>query len=50
MIRTEIYLTKEQRAILKALKERTGKSIAEHIRQAIDKYIEEMRKKYDNGN
>jgi predicted DNA-binding protein len=50
MIRTEVYLKKEQRKILVALKKRTGKSIAEHIRLAIDRYIEEIRRKYDNEN
>jgi len=39
--RTQIYLTKEQRAKLDALSRREEKSLAELIREAVDRYLEE---------
>jgi len=41
MVRTQIYLTDEQRAALKALAETSGKSQAELIREAVDRLIAE---------
>jgi predicted DNA-binding protein len=39
MIRTGIYLPKKQIARLKRLAEKTGLSMAEHVRRAIDDYL-----------
>ncbi|HLB63046.1 MAG TPA: CopG family transcriptional regulator [Actinomycetota bacterium] len=41
--RTQIYLTKEQRAMLDALAKREEKTLAELIREAVDRYLEEQR-------
>ncbi|MGQ0669299.1 MAG: ribbon-helix-helix protein, CopG family [Actinomycetota bacterium] len=41
--RTQIYLTKEQRAKLDARARREEKSLAELIREAVDRYLEEER-------
>ena len=41
--RTQIYLTKEQRASLDALGRREEKTLAELIREAVDCYLEEQR-------
>ena len=41
--RTQIYLTKEQRAKLDALCRREEKTLAELIREAVDRYLEEQR-------
>jgi len=38
--RTQIYLTKEQRAKLDALAKREDKTLAELIREAVDRYLE----------
>ena len=38
--RTQIYLTKEQRAKLDALAKREEKTLAELIREAVDRYLE----------
>lgn len=37
--RTQIYLTREQRARLDALARRDGKSLAELVREALDAYL-----------
>jgi len=42
-IRTQIYLTREQRTRLDELRRRGGKSLAEVIRQAVDEYLESPR-------
>jgi predicted DNA-binding protein len=39
MIRTGIYLPKDQIARLKRLAKITGLSMAEHVRRAIDNYL-----------
>jgi metal-responsive CopG/Arc/MetJ family transcriptional regulator len=39
--RTQVYLTKEQRAKLDALARREDKTLAELIREAVDRYLEE---------
>ena len=39
--RTQIYLTKEQRAKLDALAKREDKSLAELIREAVDRFLDE---------
>ena len=39
--RTQIYLTVEQRKRLDQLRKRDGKSLAELIREAVDRYLEE---------
>jgi len=41
--RTQIYLTKEQRAKLDALGKREEKTLAALIREAVDRYLEEER-------
>jgi metal-responsive CopG/Arc/MetJ family transcriptional regulator len=43
--RTQIYLTKEQRAKLDALGKREHKTLAELIREAVDRYLEESPKR-----
>ena len=39
MVRTQIYLTEEERSALKALSEASGKSQSELIREAVDELI-----------
>jgi predicted DNA-binding protein len=39
-VRTQVYLTTEQRARLAELGERDGRSLAEHVREALDAYLE----------
>lgn len=39
MVRTQIYLTDEERAALRALSERSGKKQSELIREAVDRLI-----------
>ncbi len=41
--RTQIYLTKEQRAKLDELARREDKSLAQLIREAVDRYLETER-------
>lgn len=48
MKRINIHLTEKQLKILNKQKEYDGLSVAEHVRRAIDKYIEELKAKYDN--
>jgi predicted DNA-binding protein len=38
--RTQIYLTKKQRARLDALRRRDGRPLAELIREAVDDYLQ----------
>lgn len=40
MVRTQIYLTKEERDGLKAVSEATGKKQSELIREAVDQYLD----------
>ena len=40
MVRTQRYLTKEERVGLKALASATGKNQAQLIREAVDRFIE----------
>jgi len=39
LIRTQIYLTSEEKKALKALSHRTGKKQSELIREAVDEYL-----------
>jgi len=39
--RTQIYLTKEQRRKLDARMRREGKTLAQIVREAVDRYLEE---------
>jgi predicted DNA-binding protein len=41
LYRTQIYLTAEQRAKLDALRRRDGRSMADHVRAAVDAYVAE---------
>jgi metal-responsive CopG/Arc/MetJ family transcriptional regulator len=42
--RTQVYLTKEQRAKLDELGRRGQRTLAELIREAVDRYLEEERR------
>lgn len=42
MIRTQVYLTQEEKLGIEELAERTGKSQSELIRLAIDRYLERV--------
>ena len=42
MVRTQIYLTKNQRDELKAISKTAGKKQSELIREAVDRLIDEM--------
>jgi predicted DNA-binding protein len=39
--RTQIYLTKDQRARIERIRRREGKSLAEVVREALDAYLDE---------
>jgi len=39
--RTQIYLTKDQRAKIDRIRRRQGKSLAEVVRDAVDAYVDE---------
>lgn len=41
-LRTQIYLTAEQRAALDEVRRRDGKSLAEVVRDALDAYLAEQ--------
>jgi len=43
MVRVSTYLTKEEKADLDALHEKTGAPITEIIRRAVDAYLKENR-------
>lgn len=45
MSRRGVWLTNKQIAKLKALAERTGLKVAEHIRRAIDSYLDNQEAK-----
>ncbi len=47
MIRTQIYLSEEQKAALAALAARKGENVSEVIRKAVERYIAEQRKEND---
>ena len=42
MVRTQIYLTKNQRDELKAISKTAGKKQSELIREAVDRFIDEV--------
>lgn len=41
-LRTQVYLTERQRRALDALRRRDGRPLAEHVRAALDRYLEEV--------
>jgi predicted DNA-binding protein len=45
MKRTHIFLPEPLKAALHALSEKTGMSVAEHIRRAIDAYLAKLKDK-----
>lgn len=45
MVRTQIYLTDEEKAALQDIADETGVSQSELIRQAIDRFIERRKEK-----
>ncbi len=47
MVRTQIYLTEEQKRVLEKISARAGKTAAALIREAIDAYL---RERGDDGN
>ncbi|MGF6276240.1 putative DNA-binding protein [Massilia sp. UYP11] len=49
-IRTNIYLDAWQHEKLSELNKETGAPVAEHVRRAIDDYLEKQGKKKDAGN
>ena len=49
MIRTQVYLTQEQRAALAALARTTGKTQSELIREAVDRFLQAWRKHRDEA-
>jgi len=42
MVRTQIYLTEQERASLAALADTSGKKLSELIREAVDNFIEQF--------
>lgn len=48
MIRKNVHLTKVQIRELEKLADRTGLPVAEHIRRAIDEYLEKQKEKEKN--
>lgn len=44
MVRTQIYLSENERSALQAMAQQTGKSQSELIRQAIDRFIGQSQK------
>jgi hypothetical protein len=43
--RLDFYLTETQVEKMKALSEKTGLSVSEHMRRAIDEYLDRQKKK-----
>lgn len=44
MKRTNIHLPEQQLELLKEISEETGLTVAEHIRRAVDEYLEKRKK------
>ena len=45
MVRTQVYLTDEERAALLVISRETGRKQSELIREAIDRYIEQFQQR-----
>jgi len=48
-LRTQVYLTKEQRARLDEIRRRDGRPLAEVVREAIDDYLESSAPRVDDA-
>lgn len=44
MKKTDLYLTEQQLALLKELSANTGLTVSEHIRRAVDEYLQKHRR------
>lgn len=42
MIRTQVYISRQERDLLRQLAEETGKSKSQMIREALDEYLEQQ--------
>lgn len=49
MKRINVYLTENQIQALRELSDKTGLSVAEHIRRALDAYIQKVKNERDDN-
>lgn len=50
MKRTNVHMTEQQRSRLQALSQDTGLNVAEHVRRAIDQYLDQEEEKTKSRN